>query len=72
MLLLEKARAALRSQGFRDSDISVEPFLNLRYEGTNTSVITPRPSDDNYERVFKERYQREYGFLLTVRIGYRL
>lgn len=34
-----KVRGRLRTQGFTDSQIKTEPFLHLRYEGTDCALM---------------------------------
>jgi 5-oxoprolinase (ATP-hydrolysing) len=38
------ATAALCAQGFDASEVTCERFLNLRYDGTDVAMMTPRPS----------------------------
>src|SRR5688572_14351341 len=58
----------LLEQGFSNSDIHFEIYLNLRYDGTDTSIMTLRPEDQDYEKAFVTQYKREYGFVIEVRI----
>ena len=72
--LASKAKRQLVSQGYATADIKVERFLNLRYEGTDTAVMTPElsavsppdsPPDSfftSYVTSFKTHYKREFGF----------
>eukprot|EP00884_Botryococcus_braunii_P001197 jgi/Botrbrau1/11078/Bobra.0302s0020.1 len=57
----------LRSQGFKETQIRAERFLNLRYDGTDVAVMTPCPSDGDYAGAFEEAYKREFGFTLEGR-----
>lgn len=87
--LCDKAKADLQKEGFSESQIHVEvrtifhwcisdtnfqPFLNLRYSGTDTSIMTSLPElkDGNikgdYVAAFEDQHKREYGFTVTVRI----
>eukprot|EP01132_Coremiostelium_polycephalum_P001228 gene1228-1551_t len=63
--LSEEATHQLVSKGF--DNVQVETFLNLRFLGTDTAMMVPTPEDHDYERVFKENYKREYGFLIQAR-----
>ncbi len=38
-----RASAALQAQGFAVAEVSCERFLNLRYDGTDVAIMTPRP-----------------------------
>lgn len=52
------------------SNIHSEYFLNLRYQGTDSSFMTPFELNDDGERVtceFTTRYKREFGFLIPDR-----
>lgn len=64
--LQRKVIAALKEQGFEESRIQVERFMNMRFEGTDTSIMVLDPSDGshNFESAFKKQYRGEYGFLL--------
>lgn len=43
-------------------------FLNCRYQGTDTLIMTVAHTDTNsYEETFVENYRREYGFELVGR-----
>ncbi|CDR88707.1 related to 5-oxoprolinase [Sporisorium scitamineum] len=61
-----KVQQELEAQGFRAERIELQTLLNLRYEGTDTSLMTLQPSDGNwdFERVFVEKYKQEFGFVL--------
>ncbi len=41
-------------QGFTPAEISVERFLNLRYQGTDVAVMTARPEDGDYAQAFAQ------------------
>jgi len=56
----------LLAQGYPASIIETERFLNLRYEGTDTAVMTPAATSfDAVTKSFKEHYMREFGFDLN-------
>jgi 5-oxoprolinase (ATP-hydrolysing) len=42
-----KVRDKLRAQGFADSQIETEAFLNLRYEGTDCSLMCKAEQGEN-------------------------
>ena len=42
-------------------------MLNLRYEGTDTAIMTPEPDDGDFAAAFGARFRREYGFELEGR-----
>ncbi|QLL32484.1 hypothetical protein HG536_0C06540 [Torulaspora globosa] len=61
--LVERSRRSLVAQGFAESHIVVERYLNLRYEGTETSLmILQRNEEYAFERWFSEAHQQEFGF----------
>uniref|UniRef100_A0A182Q3G2 5-oxoprolinase n=1 Tax=Anopheles farauti TaxID=69004 RepID=A0A182Q3G2_9DIPT len=72
---------ALEAQGFTLADegsITLEPYLHLRYEGTDCALMcAPDRVVENadhtvygfgdFGRTFRERYRSEFGFVLTGR-----
>jgi 5-oxoprolinase (ATP-hydrolysing) len=43
-----------------------EVMLNLRYNGTDTALMTLKPKDSwEFEKVFVETYKQEFGFVLS-------
>ncbi|GAA5815878.1 hypothetical protein MFLAVUS_009397 [Mucor flavus] len=67
--LVTECRSELKKQGFRDTEIATEVYLNLRYDGTDCALMTLQPKIDNwdFESAFFELYTQEFGFLLTGR-----
>lgn len=63
-----QATEELIKQGFTPENITIERFLNLRYQGTDTSAMTAYDSMKSHEEVFIENYKREYGFELVGRL----
>ncbi len=57
----------LKKQGFDRSRILIQRYLNLRYQGTDTSLMLREPADMDYSQAFKSRYLREFGFDLVDR-----
>jgi 5-oxoprolinase (ATP-hydrolysing) len=61
---------------FPESNISMRVFLNIRYEGTDTGIMSsPYNHDENvelnhfdFETAFLKRYQNEYGFTMPNRL----
>lgn len=54
---------ALESQGFSVEQIRHEFFLNMRYQGTDTSLMIPHPGRlAGFEEAFVARHQQEFGF----------
>lgn len=80
--LEQEARAALVKQGFSPQFITCTRYLNCRYQGTDTAIMTSideqasssssettnASSDgERYMKVFIDNYVREYGFQLAGR-----
>ncbi|CAH01897.1 5-oxoprolinase [Kluyveromyces lactis] len=61
--LCAMSKASFRNQGFDDSDLVFEKYLNLRYEGTETSLMILQ-EDDSYEfkKWFSRCHKTEFGF----------
>ncbi|CAG9981781.1 unnamed protein product [Clonostachys byssicola] len=67
--LVEEGGAVLASQGFTDEDIRHELFLNLRYKGTNSSLMVRKPvSSWDFASVFTQQHRDEFGFTLDREI----
>lgn len=67
-LLSSIAATKLHKQGFADSDITFEKYLNLRYEGTETSLMVLQTTENdswNFEETFSQLHKREFGFSFT-------
>lgn len=67
--LKAKAKQQLIDQGFSEKNIILEAYLNMRYNGTDTSLFTLEPDDGSWKFVdaFEKVYKQEYGFLLNER-----
>ena len=65
--LKERAKRALLNQGCEVKQLQFQYFLNLRFDGTDTSMMVQRPEDNDFEHAFRENYFREFGFELTDR-----
>ena len=69
----------LLAQGYSRDRIQTQAFLNLRYEGTDSAVMTPLAPEarapqpvktgevHSFESSFVASYKREFGFVLTGR-----
>ncbi|KAI5807475.1 Hydantoinase B/oxoprolinase-domain-containing protein [Peziza echinospora] len=72
--LQEKASAALRDQGFSDSEIVHELYLNMRYRGTESTLMIVNPDPSEFEgekwafgKAFVKQHVQEFGFTLPDR-----
>lgn len=65
-VISKEALDALVDQGFQESEIEVERYLNLRYKGTETLIMVREPADStiSYAETFVEKHKQEFGFTL--------
>jgi N-methylhydantoinase A/oxoprolinase/acetone carboxylase beta subunit len=67
-VLQNDARNELISQGFHPSSITCTGYLNLRYQGTDTAIMTHLEGNStDFGELFLFNYKREYGFELLGR-----
>lgn len=74
-ILNQSARSELAAQGFHDVNMNSVFYLNCRYQGTDTSMMIPFPSNvspetltaTQFQQLFIDTYKREYGFELVGR-----
>ncbi|XP_070575126.1 5-oxoprolinase-like isoform X2 [Ptychodera flava] len=68
----------LEKEGFPRTHIEAEPFLHLRYQGTDCALMCSASSDEykadanscqhgNFEKAFTDKYKREFGFTISGR-----
>ncbi|KAG8231505.1 hypothetical protein J437_LFUL011543 [Ladona fulva] len=67
----------LMKQGFQKSQVVTEPFLHMRYRGTDCALMChPSPPSDkrkscgkygDFEETFIQRYEQEFGFKIPNR-----
>ncbi|KAF4636988.1 hypothetical protein G7Y89_g1087 [Cudoniella acicularis] len=73
-----KSRKALQEQGFEDSSIVYEEYLNMRYRGTESALMVVKPEKQDVEKefdgddwafgkAFVKQHQQEFGFALPDR-----
>jgi 5-oxoprolinase (ATP-hydrolysing) len=65
--LQAEAEGELLDRGFEPGRISSRRFINLRYSGTDTSLMIPAPDDGDFAAGFVDVYRREFGFVLSDR-----
>ncbi|CAO1613501.1 unnamed protein product [Sympodiomycopsis kandeliae] len=65
--MAQEVTKELKRQGFPEHRIIIEPALNLRYDGTDTALMTVKPEDgwDAVDQKFIKTYQQEFGFKLN-------
>jgi 5-oxoprolinase (ATP-hydrolysing) len=68
-VLRERCKAHLVKDKSSPDDIYTELYLNLRYEGTDTSIMTRQVKENewNFEDTFVANYKQEFGFTLPDR-----
>lgn len=80
-VLLKRCNSVLEAQGFAPEQITLEPFLHLRYEGTDCALMCTAnilekesgngsltiPVYGDFYTTFLERYRTEFGFVLQKR-----
>ena len=66
-----KARALERllSQGVSEDSVVYDLYLNLQYQGSDTTLMILRPEDGDYVRAFVEEHKREFAFSLDAPIA---
>ncbi|KAI1933783.1 hypothetical protein LOZ66_006291 [Ophidiomyces ophidiicola] len=67
--LKAKATERLMDQGFKKESIIFEEYLNMRYRGTESSLMIIRPGEDDceYGNAFVQQHDQEFGFTLPDR-----
>ncbi|RFU30773.1 hypothetical protein B7463_g5564, partial [Scytalidium lignicola] len=76
--LKQKSKAALMDQGFDESSIVYEEYLNMRYRGTESAIMIIKPDNEQvqkefdgdnwaYGKAFIKQHQQEFGFTLPDR-----
>ncbi|KAJ2821991.1 hypothetical protein GGI24_004061, partial [Coemansia furcata] len=65
--LTKACRSKLHSQGFSDIQIKFDRFLNMRYDGTDTSIMVPESVGTEFGTSFEALHHQEFGFVLHGR-----
>lgn len=66
--LKDSSRATLQDQGFQDSDIVFEEYLNMRYRGTESALMIVKPEEGwDFGEAFVKQHRYEFGFTLDDR-----
>lgn len=72
--LQENCRQSLKKQGFSDNHIFLEPYLHMRYDGTDCALMCGpseakgvAPKNGDFLKTFVERYKSEFGFVIQQR-----
>lgn len=63
--LMDDGRSVLSSQGVSEHGMNHELYLNLRYAGTNSSLMIQKPRDSwDFAGSFVHQHREEFGFVL--------
>lgn len=55
-----RVRKELEGQGFEKDRIKIEMLLNMRYDGTDTALMTLKPEKGwKFDKVFVDTYKQE-------------
>ncbi|RJE24558.1 5-oxoprolinase [Aspergillus sclerotialis] len=60
--LIGRTTEQLRGQGFTEKQLRHDIYLNMRYEGSDTSLMILKPEDGDFLKTFVERHRREFNF----------
>lgn len=60
--LEQEGVAELQAEGIDKAQIELHRYLNLRYQGSITSIMIPQPEGGDYDQAFRAHHVREYGF----------
>ncbi|KAL4902345.1 hypothetical protein BDW74DRAFT_186883 [Aspergillus multicolor] len=57
-----RVQQQLLGQSIGEQDITYEMYLNMRYQGTETSIMVLRPDDGDFAAEFRKTHLREFSF----------
>ncbi|EDO18013.1 hypothetical protein Kpol_1054p61 [Vanderwaltozyma polyspora DSM 70294] len=61
--MIDNCKMILKRQDIDENNIKIEKYLNLRYEGTETGLMTLQKSKEwKFEEWFEQNHKREFGF----------
>ncbi|GAB4342234.1 MAG: hydantoinase B/oxoprolinase family protein [Desulfobulbaceae bacterium] len=60
--LADSVAGEFLAKGYDRENLHVTRYLNLRYEGTDTPFMIPRPPDNDFGAAFARLHRREFGF----------
>jgi len=62
-----KCKSKLLNQGFTHQQIQLEPFLHMRYKGTDCALMVSGSGGADFMDAFLKKYKTEFGFVLQDR-----
>lgn len=65
--LQDKVKNQLLEQRFQPSNLCYERYLNMRYQGTDTSLMILEPEDGNFKAASLAHHLREFTFTVPGR-----
>ncbi|XP_074027343.1 5-oxoprolinase isoform X2 [Leptinotarsa decemlineata] len=72
--LKEQCKSELKKQGFPETHIVLEPYLHMRYDGTDCALMCGptysgeiSPTHGDFMKTFVDRYKSEFGFVIQKR-----
>ncbi|KAL4922131.1 Hydantoinase B/oxoprolinase-domain-containing protein [Aspergillus aurantiobrunneus] len=66
-MLKSKVSEALTTDGIDESQISHDVYLNLRYQGTDNTLMVLQPDDGDFITAFTKEHHREFSFTFPGR-----
>jgi 5-oxoprolinase (ATP-hydrolysing) len=63
--LAKQAALELLDQGFAPNQITFDTYLNMRYSGSNSSLMILKGDDWDFKTEFEKVHKREFGFLFA-------
>jgi 5-oxoprolinase (ATP-hydrolysing) len=64
--LAQSAEAALRQQFADVNELTVEPSVHIRYQGSDSALLVPHDSLETMTAAFEAAYQQQFSFLLNT------
>ncbi|KAF4620213.1 hypothetical protein G7Y89_g14609 [Cudoniella acicularis] len=65
--LKDQVMRQLKSEGFTNDQITYERYVNLRYSGSDTTIMILQPDDGDFAAAFVKEHEREFSFTLPNR-----
>ncbi|KAI9742373.1 MAG: hypothetical protein M1818_003906 [Claussenomyces sp. TS43310] len=65
--LQNQVSESLRGEGFKPEQMEFERYVNLRYAGSDTTIMVIQPLDGDFATAFVREHEREFSFTLPNR-----
>lgn len=66
--LVDRSIKHLKTQGFTEKQLRHEIFLNMRYEGSDTSLMILKPENGDFLSSFVQQHRREFNFIFDRQV----